>query len=252
VTVLCDWGLHGVRSLAPQSDAVIMVDVLSFSTAVDIAVARGAAILPYQWKDASAEAYARSKGALLAGPRGASAGYSLSPASLESMRAGEALVVPSPNGSTLSLAAAAITLTYCACLRNARAVAAHVSSAAERIAIIAAGEQWEDGSLRPCTEDLVGAGAVIAGLRGRLSPEAEVAVAAFERFRNRLYESIRDCVSGRELAERGFERDIELAADYAVSDAVPVFRTDRFLSNDPTRPIRSNWNNDRVMDPART
>jgi 2-phosphosulfolactate phosphatase len=122
-----------------------------------------------------------------------------------------------------------MTPTYCACLRNARAVAAHLSSdALERIAIIAPGEEWENGALRPCIEDLIGAGAVIAGLRGKLSPGAEVAGAAFERFRNRLYETVRDCVSGRELAERGFERDIEIAADYAVGEAVPVFRANRF------------------------
>ena len=220
--------MQGVRSLAPQSDAVVIVDVLSFSTAVDMAVARGAAILPYRWKDTSALAYARSKNALLAGSRGAVTGYSLSPASLESMQPGESLVLPSPNGSTLSLAAAATTPTYCACLRNARAVAAHLNEAAHRIAIIAAGEQWEDGSLRPCLEDLIGAGAIIAALRGTLSPEAELSVAVFERFRNNLYLAIRDCVSGRELVERGFMRDIELASDYSVSDAVPVFRDDRF------------------------
>jgi 2-phosphosulfolactate phosphatase len=233
VTVHCEWGLQGVKWLAPQSDAVVIVDVLSFSTAVDIAAARGAAILPYRWKDggkdAAAEAYGHSKGAVLAGSRGASGGYSLSPASLETIQPGEALVLPSPNGSTLSLAAAETTPTYCACLRNARAVAAHLGSAGfQRIAVVAAGEQWDDGSLRPCVEDLVGAGAVIAELRGTLSPEAEAAEAVFERFRNRLYEAIRESVSGRELAERGFERDIELAAEYGVSAAVPVFRADRF------------------------
>jgi 2-phosphosulfolactate phosphatase len=223
-----EWGLQGVRSLAPQSDVVVIVDVLSFSTAVDIALAHGAEILPYRWKDASADQYARSKGALLAGPRSTCAGYSLSPASLESMRPGETLVLPSPNGSSLSLAAAAMASTYSACLRNAGAVAGHLSLASQRIAIVAAGEQWDDGSLRPCVEDLIGAGAVIAGLRGTLSPEAEVAVAAFERFRNHLYEALRECVSGRELVERGFAQDVEMAADYAVSEGVPLFRTDRF------------------------
>src|SRR5208283_3811293 len=108
--------------LAPVADAVIVVDVLVFSTAVDIAVARGASVLPYRWRDSSAEAFAQSKGALLASPRSAG-GYSLSPPSLRSIPAGAGLVLPSPNGSTLCTMAGAVT-TFTACLRNCRAVAA--------------------------------------------------------------------------------------------------------------------------------
>lgn len=215
----------GRCALAPQSEAVVVVDVLSFSTAVDVAVARGAAVLPYRWKDSSAHAFAESKGAILAGPRSASGGYSLSPASLESIPPGAALVLPSPNGSTLSLEAAAITRTYCACLRNAPAVAAALALAHRRIAVIPAGEQWPGGALRPCVEDLIGAGAVIAGLTGSLSPESELALAAFEKFRPVLNEFLRNCGSGRELAGHGFHRDIQLAAEYAVSQTVPRFKT---------------------------
>jgi 2-phosphosulfolactate phosphatase len=225
--VRCEWGVPGVRSLAPGSEGAVIVDVLSFSTAVEIAVGRGASVLPYRWRDASARAWAESNGALLAGSRG-SGGYSLSPASLESISAGAALVLPSPNGATLSLEAAALTQTWCACLRNAPAAAQRLRSAGRRIAVVPAGEQWADGALRPCLEDLIGAGAVIAHLSGSLSPEAELALAAFERFRTRLHDTIRECGSGRELLERGFARDIELAADYAVSDCVPIFRDDRF------------------------
>jgi 2-phosphosulfolactate phosphatase len=72
----CEWGVQGHDALAP-ADVVIIVDVLSFSTCVDIAVSRGAAILPYAWKDSSAIAFAKQHDAELAGPRGERC-YSLS------------------------------------------------------------------------------------------------------------------------------------------------------------------------------
>ena len=75
----CEWGVRGRDGLAP-ADVVVVVDVLSFSTCVDIAVGRGAAILPYAWKDSSAQAFAERHGAELAGERETSR-LSLSPAS---------------------------------------------------------------------------------------------------------------------------------------------------------------------------
>ena len=53
----CEWGGNGVDTLA-RADVVIVIDVLSFSTCVDIAAGRGAVILPYPWKDASARDFA--------------------------------------------------------------------------------------------------------------------------------------------------------------------------------------------------
>jgi 2-phosphosulfolactate phosphatase len=225
----CEWGLAGVRALAPSSDVLIIVDVLSFSTAVDIAVANGAAVLPYRWRDDSAAAFATSKGAMLAARRGTPGQYSLSPASLQSVPAGAVLVLPSPNGSALSLNTGG-RATFTACLRNCEAVAARVREyGGARIGVVPAGERWSNGSLRPCVEDLIGAGAVLAALPGRRSPEAELAVAAFEHFRGKLYAAIANSGSGRELMERGFAADIELAAAYACSSAVPVLRDDRFM-----------------------
>ena len=228
----CEWGMAGVRALASECRVAVIVDVLSFSTAVDIAVARGAAVLPYRWRDPSAAEFAAARGAVLAGERSAG-GYSLSPASLCSIQAGTSLVLPSPNGATLSLGAGEGVVA--ACLRNCRAVAAALRDRGSPVAVIPAGEQWADGSLRPCLEDLIGAGAVLAELPGRLSPEAELAVAAFERFRYRLWEAISSSVSGLELVRRGFAGDVELAVQYDSSHAVPALRTDRYMATVPGR-----------------
>jgi len=224
----CEWGLEGLLNLSPASDAVVIVDVLSFSTAVDIVVANGAFVLPCRWNDESAERFAEEKGAKLASSRRAHAGYSLSPASLQAIPAGTALVLPSPNGSTLCLNTKNIP-TFTACLRNAAAVAAHVAGFAAPIAVIPAGERWSDDALRPCLEDWIGAGAVLSSLGGSRSPEAELAIAAFERFRGNLNRTLSCCGSGQELIERGFRRDVDLASECAISSAVPMLAGDRFV-----------------------
>jgi 2-phosphosulfolactate phosphatase len=221
--------MRGLLAVAEGSDAVVIVDVLSFSTAVDIAVSNGASVLPYRWKDESAKRFASEKGALLASGR-SSSGYSLSPVSLRSIPAGTLLVLPSPNGSTLTLGTNGVR-TFTACLRNALAVAKRAAACGRRIAVIPAGERWDDDSLRPCLEDLIGAGAVLAEMAGTLSPEAELAVATFARFRGTLYDAISRCGSGRELGQRDFAGDIELTAEYAVSSAAPVLAGDRFIDD---------------------
>jgi 2-phosphosulfolactate phosphatase len=225
----CEWGLPGVLALAPISDAIVIVDILSFSTAVDIAVANGASVLPYCDRDDGAQGFAKSKQAVLASRRRSTGAFTLSPLSLQKIPGNTALVLPSPNGSSISLSTGR-TPTSAACLRNAPAVAQHLGQFASRISVIPAGERWRDDTLRPCLEDLIGAGAVLSELHGARSPEAELAVAAFARFRNCLYDALRACGSGRELEARGFTRDIELAADFGTSAAVPVFVKDRFVN----------------------
>jgi len=225
----CEWGVQGLLRLSPISDAVVVVDILSFSTAVDIVVANGAFVLPYRWKDDSAAQFAKEKGAQLACSRRSQGSYSLSPASLRSIPSGAALVLPSPNGSALCLSSANDVPTFTACFRNAPAIAAHMAGFAGRVAVIPAGERWSDSSLRPCLEDLIGAGAVLSMLSGSRSPEADLAVAAFERLRSDLRGALSHCGSGQELIEHGFACDIELASEYSVSSAVPMLAGDRFV-----------------------
>jgi 2-phosphosulfolactate phosphatase len=219
--IRCEWGEKGVSTLAPTSDAVIIVDVMSFSTAVVIAAERGATVYPYRSKDDSRIEFANSIDAELAGPRGR-AKYSLSPVSLMALSAGARLVLPSPNGSTLSLSTGA-TPTLAGCLRNARAVAQAASWLGARVSVIPCGERWkEDGSLRFCFEDFVGAGAIIRHLPGSKSPEAQAAVAAFRVAEPDLCHVLMQCSSGKELIAMGFEDDILPTAEVDVDDCVPV------------------------------
>lgn len=224
----CEWGLPGLLCLARISDAVVVVDVLSFSTAVDCIAARGAFALPYPCRDDSAARYAENKCAVLASPQRSHDTYSLSPSSVRNIAAGTLLVLPSPNGSALSFSSHHAR-TFTACLRNAPAVAASLTGSALSVAVIPAGEQWDDGTLRPCLEDWIGAGAVLSLLPGRRSPEAELAVAAFERFCGDLAGALSHCGSGKELIERGFGCDVRLASEYGVSSAVPLLSGDRFV-----------------------
>ncbi|MGD1861448.1 MAG: 2-phosphosulfolactate phosphatase [Leptolyngbyaceae cyanobacterium] len=226
--IRCEWGQQGVLQLAPISDVVIIVDVLSFSTCVDVATSRGAIAFPYQWRDQSAQAFADSMEAELATKRGTGK-YSLSPASLLSISPGTRLVLPSPNGSTLSLATGA-TPTIAGCLRNAKAVAFAAMNYGPKIAVIPAGERWEDHSLRPAIEDWIGAGAILSHFAGRLSPEAQLAVATYQSLCPNLERLIRQCGSGQELIEAGFEQDVDLSLQLSVSGCVPTLTEGAYIN----------------------
>jgi 2-phosphosulfolactate phosphatase len=227
----CEWGMGGVEQLAP-ADVIIIIDILSFTTSVDVALGRGATILPYRWNDGSAIEYARERNAELASPRHRREGmYSLSPASLISAPRGLRLVLPSPNGSSLTFAAMSRgAVVLAGCLRNASAVAARARQTGTRIIVVPAGERWPDGTLRPAFEDWVGAGAILKALPGRRSPEAQAAVAAFEDAAGELRDRLFLCSSGRELTECGFGRDVELAAELDISSVVPILQGDAFVS----------------------
>ena len=214
------WGYQGLQALLPVSDVVVIVDVLSFCSAVDIAVGRGAWVYPVPRHDSHAEELARKVGGIVAEKTTSSSGYFLSPSSLLDIPTGTRLILPSPNGATLSANTAGIP-TLAGCLRNASAVAYAAQHLGGSIVVIAAGERWPDGSLRPALEDLLGAGAILAELQGSYSPEAQAAVNAFQGAKDRLAVSISECASGRELITRGRSKDVDLSAALNASNCVP-------------------------------
>ncbi|MEV6709547.1 2-phosphosulfolactate phosphatase [Micromonospora wenchangensis] len=229
-----DWGLTGAAELGRVCAVLVVVDVLSFTTAVEVAVARGVRVHPFPWGEQAAD-YAVRVGAVAAvGRRQTTTAHpwSLSPAALASAPVVADLVLPSPNGSAISAAASATGRpVVAACLRNARAVGRWLhhrgyGTTDAPVGVIAAGERWPDGTLRPSVEDLLGAASVldaVSGVPGGLSVEAAMALAALASTPD-VPAAVRGCVSGRELIESGFAGDVEAAVQRDVSTVVPVLR----------------------------
>jgi 2-phosphosulfolactate phosphatase len=117
-------------------------------------------------------------------------------------------------------------------LRNRWAVAewvlAQQGDKGERfmVAIVAAGERWDDGSTRFAVEDLLAAGSIIDALADvgidYCSPEAAAASAAFTGLRNATGHLIGASASGRTLAAEGRRAEIDEAIELDASSEVPT------------------------------
>ncbi|WP_168626176.1 2-phosphosulfolactate phosphatase [Cryobacterium sp. BB307] len=229
-----DWGIEGARTVAADVDVIVVVDVLSFTTMVGIALEYGIEVLPFDGTDAAR--YASEHAAVVAGKRGSP--LSLSPASVGPEHAGTRVVVQSPNGSRISAALRGDVPVVAGSLRNRSAVAewvlARQAEKANRltVAVIASGEARGDGTSRFAVEDMLGAGAIIDALAevgiDFCSPEAAAASAAFTGLRNAIGHLVSASASGKELEEWGFPQDVELASQVDSSTVVPVLRGDAF------------------------
>lgn len=234
-----EWGPVGATAV--PGSLVAVVDVLSFTTAVTVAVDCGIDVYPYRWRDETAVAYAEQLGATLAVGR-SQEGVTLSPASIRQAQGIKRLVLPSPNGSTISqLLSDSGSTVMAVSLRNRSAAADWAASRLAEdpsltVVAIAAGERWADGSLRPAVEDLWGAGGFLAALTDRgvgpVSPEARAAIAAYSAVAGELPGLLHDCAGGRELTQYGFPQDVAVAAEVDSSALVPVMRGAAFQAVD--------------------
>jgi 2-phosphosulfolactate phosphatase len=229
-----DWGRHGARAAAERQDILVIVDTLSFSTAVVTAVQHGGLVYPCA-EDEQPGALAQRIGGEVAVRRKdvpAKGRFSLSPLTYLHLTPGTRIVLASPNGATCSRYARAVPFLFVGALVNAEAVAtvvSHLLDTTDRcVTIIACGERWHppvaDGALRVALEDYLGAGAILASLRYEQSPEARVCAGAFTHSRHDIAALLWECGSGRELRMMGFPEDAHHAAQLNSYDAVPVMR----------------------------
>lgn len=236
-----EWGPVAAEHLAADAECLVVVDVLSFTTSVSICVSRGMAVFPHRWNDASAADFAAQHDAKLAVRRrevSVDHPWSLSPAVLSTAPVTPRLVLPSPNGSTVAAGTLPDTVTaVAASLRNVAAVGGWLvehgyGTAGHPVVVIAAGERWPDGSLRPALEDALGAGAVLHHLQTagcRLSVEA-IATANLYGATGDVGATLRSCGSARQLVAAGYGDDVDVAAELDRDRSVPVLHDGAFTS----------------------
>lgn len=195
--VRLDWGLAGLERLA-DSDVVVIVDVLWFSTTVADAVAEGRTL-------ALAETAAWSSD-------------SIAPALAVTADAGGATVLVGG-------------------LRNATAVARAVQRIQESrqartsVAVVPTGERDASNDVRFTVEDQLAAGAIVAALTDlgidHTAPDAAVAAEGFRSLRRALGHLVSASGSGRQADDAAA---VSAAAQLDAVAVVPVFRERSFAA----------------------
>jgi 2-phosphosulfolactate phosphatase len=195
--VRLDWGLAGLGRVA-ETDVVVIVDVLHFSSRVADAVADGAAVDLAEAGDWSSD--------------------SVAPAIAVTAAAGGATVLVGG-------------------IRNASAVARAIQTIQEQrqtrtsVALIATGERDASNDVRFAVEDHLGAGAIIAALTDlgidHTAPDAAVAAEGFRALRRALGHLLSASGSGQDAADA---ESVAAAAKLDAVTAVPVFRERGFTA----------------------
>ena len=233
-----EWGVRGVEEASARGDIIVIIDVLSFSSAVTTAVHHGVIIYPFS-RVGDIEAFGKAVDAevLLGRKEARELGRpSLSaPSFRDESNRGKRFFLSSLNGATCTKASQKVPALLIGCILNASAVARVANQLQKEkkanVTVIACGERWhgddeEHRELRPAIEDYLGAGAILSKLDGTKSPEARLCVTAFQNSKNELPELVWECASGRELREMAFEEDVSYPSQLDLLEDVPVLVQD--------------------------
>jgi 2-phosphosulfolactate phosphatase len=233
-----DWGVIGTQRTAQRGEVIVLVDTLSFSTTVAHAVSQGGIIYPCSETEEPRTLAEKIGGetAVMRAQVPAEGRYSLSPSTFDNLEPGAQVVLPSLNGATCSRYSSEAAYIFAGALVNAGAVARAVSKIMTdsqlAVTVIACGEREKQpephGDLRVAIEDYLGAGAILSNLRFSKSPEARLCEAAFTGSKPHMRELLWESVSGRELRNEGFERDVMFAGRLDVYDIAPILQNGAF------------------------
>jgi len=96
------WGISGAQQV--PAALTVVIDVLSFTTSVDIAVSKEARVYPWPGEQSADDFTTAMEATLAVGrSRGTSGSPTLSPASIRDADLQRSLVLPSPNGSRIQI-----------------------------------------------------------------------------------------------------------------------------------------------------
>lgn len=225
---------------------LVIVDTLSFSTAVAAAVHHGGLVCPCPEGEDPVKLARRIGGeaAVRRAEVPKKGRFSLSPLTYVGRPAGTRIILSSPNGATGSHLSQHVPYLFAGALVNAKAVAVAISQLLDRtglpvsVTVIACGEREaspsEDGQLRWAVEDYLGAGAILSYLGCEKSPEARICEGAFIHSEDKIEDVLSECESGRELRDMGYGKDVAFAAQLNIYDTVPILRDGFF---DELRPV---------------
>jgi 2-phosphosulfolactate phosphatase len=235
-----DWGQRGALRAVQRGDILVVVDTLSFSTAVATAVNYGGFVCPCPEGEDPVKLARRIGGeaAVRRADVPQKGHFSLSPLTYVNLSPGTRIVLSSPNGATCSHCSRQVPYLFIGALLNARAVASAVSNvlngmdSSACMTVIACGEREstlpENNPIRFAVEDYLGAGAILSYLGFEKSPEARVCQSAFADNKKNMRNILWECESGRELRAEGFGKDVEFASQLNLYDSVPVMRNGFF------------------------
>lgn len=200
--VRLEWGVEGLRRLAP-ADIVVVVDVLRFSSTVIDEIQGGDSVA----LDAAAHAVSLNGAVVADKAAGTGAVVLLGALRNASAVAREVLAEQQRRGARTSVA---------------------IIAAGERVSADAA------ATVRFAVEDQLGAGAIIDALADlgidHTSPEVAAACEAFRGLRGAVRHLLTASGSGQELIDRGLRDEVLAAAAVDAASVVPVLRDGVFVA----------------------
>ena len=196
----CCWGFKLAEDILIQYDVCIIVDVLFFSTSIDL-------LLDTKENTQNIPV----------------AHHFIQPFSPEK------LSIASPVGLPLQLNLHKKTV-LAGCLRNARAVAKAAMQLGNTVLVIPVGDKLSDEDFKTCSEDFIAAGAIVSYLKGDRTAESNAALDIYNSSKGNIEEMVKLSSSARQMMMNGSLPEVELACQFNKSKNVPLLEEGAWLN----------------------